>query len=47
VPDEHKEGGSYQSYTGHVKRIDEYEHTIVMTDGKKIQLRMIVNITGI
>ena len=45
VPDEHKEGGSYQSYTGHVKRIDEYEHTLVMTDGKKIQLRMIVNIT--
>ena len=47
VPDEHKEGGSYQSYTGHVKRIDEYEHTLVMTDGKKIQLRMIVNITEI
>ena len=47
VPDEHKEGGSYQSYTGNVKRIDEYEHTIVMTDGKKIQLRMIRNITGI
>ena len=45
VPDEHKEGGSYQSYTGNVKRIDEYEQTMVMTDGKKIQLRMIVNIT--
>ena len=25
VPDEHKDGGSYQSYTGNVKRIDEYE----------------------
>ena len=47
VPDEHKEGGSYQSYTGNVKRIDEYEQTIVMTDGKKIQLRMIRNITEI
>ena len=47
VPDEHKEGGSYQSYIGHVKRIDEYEHTLVMTDGKKIQLRKITNITGI
>ena len=44
VPDEHKEGGSYQSYTGHVKRIDEYEQKIIMTDGKKIQLRMIRNI---
>jgi hypothetical protein len=45
VPDEHKEGGSYQSYTGNIKRIDEYEQTIVMTDGKKIILRMITNIT--
>ena len=44
-PDEHKEGGSYQSYKGNVKRIDEYEKTLVMTDGKKIQLKMIVNIT--
>ena len=47
LPDEHKEGGSYQSYTGKIKRIDEYEQTIVMTDGKKIQLRMIRNIKGI
>ena len=47
VPDERKEGGSYQSYKGNVKRIDEYEHTLVMTDGKKIQLRMIRDITGI
>ena len=36
VPDEHKEGGSYQSYTGNVKRIDEYEQTMVMTDGNNI-----------
>ena len=28
VPDEHKEGGSYQTYTGNVKRIDEYEQTM-------------------
>ena len=45
VPDEHKEGGFYQSYTGDVKRIDEYEQTMVMTDGTKIVLRMITNIT--
>ena len=45
VPDEHKEGGSYQSYTGNIKRIDEYEQTMVMTDGTKIVLRMITNIT--
>ena len=45
VPDEHKAGGSYQTYTGNVKRIDEYEQMMVMTDGKKIELRMINNIT--
>ena len=46
VSDEHKDGGSYQSYTGNIKRIDEYEQTMVMTDGKKIQLNMIRNIIG-
>ena len=45
VPDEHKEGGSYQTYSGNVKCIDKYEQTMVMTDGKKIQLRMIRNIS--
>ena len=45
VPDDHKAGGSYQTYTGNVKRIDEYEQMMVMTDGKKIELGMISNIT--
>ena len=45
VPDEHKAGGSYQTYTGNVRRIDEYEQMMVMTDGKKIELGMISNIT--
>ena len=46
MTDEHKEGGSYQTYSGNFKRIDDYEQTMVMTDGKKIPLRMIINITG-
>ena len=41
VPDEHKEGGSYQSYTGNIKRIDEYEKCIAFTDGKEIPLEAI------
>ena len=45
VPDEHKAVGSYHTYTGNVRRIDEYEQMMVMTDGKKIELRMITNIT--
>lgn len=44
-PDAHKEGGSYLSYTGNVKQIDEYEQTMVMTEGKKIKLSLITNIT--
>jgi hypothetical protein len=47
VPDQHKEGGSYQKYTGHVMCIDEYEQKMVMTDGKQIQIKMIVNISVI
>ena len=41
VPDEHKDGGSYQSYTGNVERIDEYEKCIEFTDGKKVPLDVI------
>ena len=35
-PDKKKSDGAYVSITGVVKRIDEYEHLVIMTDGKKI-----------
>ena len=41
---EHPYGGSYQSYTGNVKRIDEYEKCIEFTDGKKVPLDAIRDI---
>lgn len=44
VPDERKEGGSYQAITGRVKRLDEYESAVVMTDGRKISLEQIYDI---
>ena len=44
VPDEHKAGGSYQSYTGNVKRIDEFEKCIEFTDGKRVPLDAIRDI---
>lgn len=44
VPDKHKAGGSYQTSTGNVKRIDEYEKCIEFTDGKKIPLEVIRDI---
>ena len=35
-PDKKKSGGAYVSIAGVVKRIDEYEHLVILTDGKKI-----------
>lgn len=44
VPDERKEGGAYVMETGVLKKIDEYEHMLVMTDGTKIPIREIIEI---
>lgn len=43
-PDTFKSGGSYQTYTGIIKKIDEYEHQLIMQDGKKIPLNSIMDI---
>lgn len=40
-PDKKKSGGAYVSVTGIVKRIDEYEHFVIMMDGKKISIEEI------
>lgn len=45
-PDSRKNGGSYITTIGMVKKIDEYEHTIVMIDGTTIPIDEIVNIDG-
>ena len=37
-PDKKKSGGAYVSVTSVVKRIDEYEHLVTLTDGKKIRI---------
>ena len=44
VPDEHKAGGSYQSVTGAVKRIDDIERFIELTDGTKVVIGAIRDI---
>lgn len=36
VPDEQKEGGAYVTARGKIKKIDEYEHVLVMEDGTVI-----------
>ena len=44
VPDSHKFGGSYQSVTGVVKRIDDIERFIELTDGTKVLIGAIRDI---
>ena len=39
-----KAGGSYVAYSGIVKKIDEYEHTIIMTDQTVIPIEQISDI---
>lgn len=41
VPDERKMGGAYVSHTGIVKKIDDYEHTLVMEDRTIIPINQI------
>ena len=44
IPDAKKAGGSYVTYSGIVKKIDEYEHTIIMTDQTVIPIEQISDI---
>lgn len=44
VPDERKSGGAYVSHTGTVRRIDDYEHTLVMIDKTVIPIEQISEI---
>lgn len=44
-PDGQKSGGAYLTVTGSVKKIDEYERNLVMTDGMKIPIDFIIEIS--
>ena len=46
VPDNKKAGGAYISCSGCVKKIDEYEHTVVMEDKTVIPIEQISDIEG-
>ena len=45
-PDQRKSGGAYVTHTGIVKRIDFYEHLLIMMDGKKIRIDSICELSG-
>lgn len=44
LPDEKKAGGTYVSYTGCVKKIDEYARTLIMADKTIIPVEQIIGI---
>ena len=46
VPDERKNGGSYQSITGEVKRIDAVNGVIQMTDRREIPIEDVFSVTA-
>ncbi len=44
IPDDKKAGGAYFTVNGQVRRFDEYEGTVILTDKKQIPLRDILTI---
>lgn len=46
VPDARKEGGVYETYEGTVKKIDTYARVLVMSDGSRIDMDAIVDLSG-
>lgn len=43
-PDDKKNGGRYVTHSGVIKRIDEYEHMVIMTDKTQIPIEQISGI---
>lgn len=46
LPDKKKSGGAYVIATGNVKKIDEYEHLVIMRGGTKISIDDVAEISG-
>ena len=44
IPDAKKNGGFYVTYSGIVRKVDEYEHTMIMTDQTVIPIEQISDI---
>lgn len=43
VPDPLKEGGKYTTYTGSVKKWDEYKQELIFNDGVRIETRYMID----
>ena len=46
VPDAKKAGGHYETLTGQVRRLDEAGRALILTDGTKVDLEAIVELTA-
>ena len=46
LPDKKKSGGAYITVTGCVKKVDEYEHVVVMRNGTNVHIDDIAEIDG-
>ncbi|MDO5401349.1 MAG: hypothetical protein Q4F17_10295 [Eubacteriales bacterium] len=46
LPDKRKAGGEYITVTGEVKKIDEYEHLIILRNGQKIPVEEVIDLDG-
>ena len=46
VPDARKQGGSYATYTGKVKKIDAVERCICFSDGKRVKIDDVLSLQG-
>ena len=44
IPDERKDGGKYETLKNKIKKIDNYNQTIIMQDGLKIPIKEIIDI---
>lgn len=42
VPDEKKDGGAYRTISGHIKRVDEESHCLILEEGERILLEDIL-----
>lgn len=46
LPDKKKSGVAHVTATGNVKKIDEYEHLVIIRDGTKIPIDDVAEING-
>lgn len=44
VPDRFKDGGSYETVSGYIRKLDPYNHSVILRDGTRIDIDDLVSI---